>query len=848
MTKTMTFYRLFLCLICTFLFIRCDDNKDEYFDRPDWLDPPIYEVLQKEGRFGYYLQCVDRTEYANVLKGAALYTVFAPNDDAFALWLQESPYASVSEIPDDIVEKIVAYSIVYSKWEASRLAYRLTGGSYSADPEAFKRKTVNYTLPYRDDEISNEWVFDETTRGSISFTTVDYQLQLRQQNYKYLPIYTSEYFNLKKLTEEDYNTFYPNAVFTGKNVQEGSIIKADILAENGIIHEVSRVNIPMDNIEKALKSDPLYSSYYGLLNYKTALNEYAFKSYIDASSFSTNQILEVFQKMLPFENITKIYIKCYPPTMGFSPVMENIFSDDDGSNISEISGNTLFVPENGALDSYIQEKILKYYANIKDVPETVLFTLINTHMATGLIWPSLYKESFNYTGEYLNGVGSGGNDFAGAGVLGKQMASNGFIYRINHVIKSRYFETVYSEVYLNPARTLINTAYSDNLREELMKSPLNGYNSERWTLLNISDNLLTEDGFGYDDLNSEFTHKESGNITGGVTSRLQRLINMHIFPGLKNNTINSEITDFSVSPHGSVIYDGWGFLVNYNGDMIRYKNNRLQAAGNIEDGSYVTVAKQTGEFNNGLVFSVDNLLQYSPRVTKAGLTDAYTDLPLWKYLDRARTENSNVKDFVDYVEVCLKKLDSEELSGIKPELFYTVLMPNNSAMTLARNAGYLPALSSLKDPNTETNPDYVKHMAQATLFLNAHFLQGQVFADDGLEYIYPVQAMSPNESKPSTLLKITDEKWDLVNQSTIVKVSKVLQNGSWVLKFEPQDIKRGNEIMVKAGVGNGTLTSITGVNRNKVSATAQNNYRSNRIACKAVLHEISSFMRFTVQD
>ncbi|GAB6010958.1 fasciclin domain-containing protein [Viscerimonas tarda] len=833
-------YNLLLSLVCVaFLFIQCDDNteRNAYFERPEWLEPPIYDVLEKEGRFGLYLQCVDKTEYANVLKGAGLYTVFAPNDEAFSLWMQEKSYASVADIPDEEAKEIVAYSIVYSRWTADRLAYRFTNNQYELG--AFKRKTAYYTLPYQDPEFDNNWVVDETNRSSLSYSVNDYQLNLTLQNYKYLPIYTEEYFKSfpTPLTTADYNTFYPHAVYSGKNVQDGTILSEDMYAENGIIHEVSRVNEPQENMEILLKA-PQYSAYNSLLNYKSVLGEYVFKNYLDVAELSP-KLLETYQKMLPHAGITKLYLKRFPSDMGLSPVMENIFSET-GANDTEKSGNTLLVPDNNVLINYINTRLLKYYGKISALPQGVLYTLINTHMVKGLIWPTVYEESFNSAGEYLNGEGLTGKKFNEAGILDKQLASNGFIYRINHVIKSRYFETVYSEIYLNPGRILLNLAYTETLREELMKSPLNGYASERWTLLNFSDGLLRQDGFGYDDLNRAFTHSESGDV-GNVNTRLQRLINTHIFPGLKNDEVDSEITGFSASPFtGTTNYNGWGYLVNYNGEMIRYKDNKLQAAGNIEDGTFVTVTKEEDEFNNGYVFNTDGLLQYSPRNTKSG-ADKYKDLPLWQYLVRARTENPNVSDFVNYVEKCLKKIDSDELDGVKSELFYTALMPANSAMANARSTGHLPALDRVSG-------DYPDDLAKATMFINAHFLQGTVFADDGLEYLYPVNPMSVNEALSSTLLKITNDKLNLVNKSTVVRISKYKSGSIWVLRFEPQDIRQGNLVLVDGTVGSGAVDYINGVNRGKVNAAATDNFRSNRIAGKAVLHEISNFIRFTVVE
>src|SRR5660398_181157 len=70
-------YKIFLCLLLPVFFYQCNDI-EKYYERPGWLAKPIYEVLEQEGRFSNYLQCVDSTEYALVLKGAGLYTVLPP--------------------------------------------------------------------------------------------------------------------------------------------------------------------------------------------------------------------------------------------------------------------------------------------------------------------------------------------------------------------------------------------------------------------------------------------------------------------------------------------------------------------------------------------------------------------------------------------------------------------------------------------------------------------------------------------------------------------------------------------------------------------------------------------------
>jgi uncharacterized surface protein with fasciclin (FAS1) repeats len=821
--------QFFLCVLCVFPLIQCNEEVENYYERPDWLEKPIYEVLAQDGNFSQYLQCVDKTEYAQVLKGAGLYTVFAPNDEAFSAYLKEKTCSSVNDLPEEELKNLVAYSIVYSQWSSEHLGDYLSEELYV--PGAFKRKTNCYVLPYPDSEFEGNWVFNQTiTNGGYSYYSSNYQIRPAMNNYKYLPVFSSAYFNSfpEALNATDYNTFYPDVAFTGKNVQAGTIVRENITAENGIIHEVSTVSEPIKNMDEILR-DPGCSGFKSLLDFKDINGKTVFKHYTEVSA--TN--LEMFQKMCPNENINKVYVKTYN-SLAFSPLLENIYSEAIGGYASEQTGNTLFVPQNDVLHEFIQNKLLKYYGSTDQLPQEVVSTLINTHMATGLVWPALYKTGMTSTGEYVNGEGAAGKAFEEDGITDKKMAGNGFVYQTDHVIKSKYFETVYSEIFLNPEHTWLNRAYvnyyNSGLREDLMKSVLSGYPSERYTLLNFSDELLKADGFTYSSVSNSFSNSEMPE-SASADDRFKRLIRMHIFPGLKNNEVDSEISDFTTSPVSN--YEGWGFLVNAYGDLVRYKNNQLQAAGNIEDGTYVTLAQLEEPFNNGLIYNVDQLLQYSPRTSTAA-DDRWKELTLWQYLARAKREHPTVSLFVDYVETCLKNADTDDLDGIKAENFYTVLMVNNSAMNQAISRGYIDPLTTITGGDLDAR-------AKATQFLNAHFLQGTVLPDDGLNFIYPVNSMSPNRTLMPTLLKITDEALGLTNAATRIEVTKT---ATGLLNFMPQPVTLGTQILVNGGFG---LTATMRVQRGKVTGTSiPNNYRSNRIACKAVLHEVNNFFTFTL--
>jgi hypothetical protein len=450
----------------------------------------------------------------------------------------------------------------------------------------------------------------------------------------------------------------------------------------------------------------------------------------------------------------------------------------------------------------------------------------------------------NGNGDYLNGEGSGGKQFAQTSITGGTLASNGFVYHTGEAIKSRIFETVYSEIFLNPAHKWSNAGFVNNfntsLREDLQKCVLNGFISERYTLLSFDDQLLEDDGFSYDISTNTFSHSVT---EVNANNRLARLLREHLFVGLKNEEVNSEITNFATI--GISNEDNWNFAVTSYGDPVRYKNNQMQAAGNIEDNNFVTLTKLDETYLNGTVWKVDGLLQYSPRVSGASDDKKFRDLTLWDYLNRARTQSPNVKLFVDYLEKCIKTYPDDPtnsaLDNINSEQFYTVLMPNATAMQSAINAGVLPQLADV----TASNPDA---FAKAAFFINSHIIQGRVFVDDNIKgYLYPANEMELNKALVPVLAKVnatvTVDSTDveLTNQTLLIEVSK---STGGLLNFIPQSVTQGSKILVKGGTSNTVR-----VQRGKPTGTSiPNNYRSNRIACKAILHEVNNYITFKLAE
>ncbi|MBO5663222.1 MAG: fasciclin domain-containing protein, partial [Bacteroidales bacterium] len=148
------------------LFAQCkDDYWDQYYSRPEWLEPPIYEVLKNDGRFNSYLQLVDSTMYERILKEASFYTVFAPTDSAMNDYLKEQGYASIDEISAAEADTIVAYSLVYNVFEFDELTDVLTNGWDTLS--SIKKKTAFYNTIYQEmlPDSTLAWVVDATANG-----------------------------------------------------------------------------------------------------------------------------------------------------------------------------------------------------------------------------------------------------------------------------------------------------------------------------------------------------------------------------------------------------------------------------------------------------------------------------------------------------------------------------------------------------------------------------------------------------------------------------------------------------------------------------------------------------------
>jgi hypothetical protein len=108
----------------------------------------------------------------------------------------------------------------------------------------------------------------------------------------------------------------------------------------------------------------------------------------------------------------------------------------------------------------------------------------------------------------------------------------------------------------------------------------------------------------------------------------------------------------------------------------------------------------------------------------------------------------------------------------------------------------------------------------------------------------------PKQQICPTLLTITSDRLGLTNEKTQVVAYKYYSGTgtTYSLRFYATDIKRGNTVLEQGNpsVSVGAASWLT-VSRTKITARATGDYkvtRSNRMACKAVIHEVNGYINF----
>lgn len=704
---------------------------DEFYGRPDSLEPPIYQILTAKGNFINLLAAVDKAGYKATLSAAGSWTFFAPNDSAFTVYFKEKGISGIDQLDSNACRQIVTYCLVYNAFEKERLGdFQSTTTIGWVANQAFKRRTANYTSVYdtKDTSGNSIKVINSNRNGSANYVDAD-------NNNKYIPYFVDNFMAIKGIGAADYNYFYPNTQYTGFNVVDAIVTEKNIAAENGIIHVVNKVISSLPSIDEYIGSKPEYSEF------KKLFDRYLI-------SYVRNEGVTAKYNLIN-KTSASVFTKLYNSSLAFSLNNENFLKQQD--NDGQQGTYSIFVPTNAALTEYVNRVLLENYKKLDDMPSAIIYDFINAHMWQNAVWPSKFNSTYNFVNEEARFN-------AATDVVDKKMLSNGIFYGTRKVQEANVFTSVYGKPYLDPNYSMMISL----LNLELKGQVSNIYRN--YTLFMISNDMFNAAGYFRDATVSNtatdqwrFIPKAGStllaNYGASTRVRLQRIINLHVVPNRILNNLSSE-----------------GVALTYGGEYLGFKNNTVYGPGNVDSNNVATIGTSKTAAN-GRVYYISRMLEFS---------DAFLGTHLEK-LGGTTAAGSQYFNYFQYLKnSTIWNAATKEIAGVPFGTFYTLFVPNNAAILKAVNDGFLPGTGTAPNKVANFNPTLVPEKELVVKFLQFHILNKKLIGADQVESGAMETLMKNNVGDPTTLF-VNNSATGLIVSDAVGSTANVISPSSYYL-------------------------------------------------------------------
>ena len=706
---------LVLFLLTGFILFSCKKKIDDYYLPPASLEAPIYQQLQTKGNFTQFISLIDKAGYKQTLSTAGYWTIFAPTDSAiqkdteFAAFLQSKGFGSVTAVDSVTAQSIVQYLLVFNGFKKDRLDDYQSNLGWVTNA-AFKRRTAYYTGFYNDTTATGQPVkaiASNRNNQAIATAGTPYYVSTDNNN-KFIPFFTSDYFSTSGLLSSDYTAFFPGTPYSGFNVGNAKVTQQDIPAENGVIHIVDHVVTPLPSLDQYVRTKREYSEFRNLLERFMVLfiqNADATRRYQVLSGKSDNVLVKVYSSLL-----------------SFSPNNENYYKlqDNDGQR----DGWSMVVPKNDSLLKYINTVLLENYPSVNSLPLNIIADFLNSHMWQTTLWPSKFSGTSNSLVEPPHISYS-------TNIIEKKMLSNGVFYGSNKVNEPNVFSSVYGKAYLNPKFTLMT-----RLLDNELKPILTNINA-KYTVFMMPDEVLRARGYDYNSAVNLFTFN-------GAAADQHRLDLLRILNSCVVETPNGELDNL-----GTPGFTGTGIVTTFGGEAIKYNGNQVITAGTIDRSLTVTI-DSVKTAKNGRVIYLNNLLFFTTLNAGSHLNILGTPVTAeynlyWNYL-----KNSTVYETV-----------TNSIPLMAAGSFYTILAPNNNAIRLAITAGLLPGTVAAP----LFNPTSITDKTKVANFMLYHIIDKTIIIPDKKNIgVFPTLFRTSNGDPgvinvqyPANVLEISDQ-------------------------------------------------------------------------------------------
>lgn len=746
--------------------------KDDYLyddESPDNLGASIYDYLNENGQFTYFVRLIDDLEYRDVLSRTGSKTLFPADDAAFARFFMNNGMGVRRYEDLTLTQKrqIMNTSMINMAYLAEMLS-NVAGSDGANEGMAVRRAASGSYL-------------DDLRIGAPEHLLSSPYWQRFSEKELYMvadaPMivhFTPKQMATQGMTSEDFTLLYNGKSYTPGDIYVNGVrvVQRDIICKNGYIHVVEDVLQPLSNMAEVITTSD-DTKIFGSLMEKFAAPYYnagytaEVKDYYNGST-----------ALRPLVNgIDSVFVKGYfnERTHSTGPLDESLSSYGmlyyDPSEpaytmtSSEQDMGAMFVPTDKAMEDFINGGKGSYlrdaYGSWENVPTDILAMFVKNHQKRS------FTASLPHSWENITDETSYPIDVTPANVERCVMTGNGPVYIVNTVFPPIDYQGVYGPVLTDDDMLVMKWAITDdwsNLADKeamrfymYLRSMENMYNllvptdeamkSYRepisWAIGGSSREIWS---FAYDKaLNTVTAQVYSSDADGNpgalkrtvtdkriIRNRLRDILDMHIIVGEnEDGTLSGYVDDgssrYALTKGGATIaVSGRDASVRFNGggDM---EANRPEAG--VIRTSSGTPARY--ESDNGRTFFIDHILHDA----STSVYDQLASHPEYKeFFDLCRGHDQVLTYFSndpDVEEIFSSKIGTVTSGlGMIVNSFnnfrYTIFVP--TAEALQRAFATDPKLYTWDEIAADSDYDSKKRKTLYLLgFLKYHFMDNSAY-------------------------------------------------------------------------------------------------------------------------
>lgn len=288
--------------------------KDDYFyddTEPDWLGASIYEYLEEQGNFTYFLKVIDDNDYTEVLKKTGSKTLFAADDAAFMEGIKKAWGLTSYDQLTENQKKIILFNSMLDNAYLLEMLSSTAAPNSSSDPVEGRclRQVSSANIVdsigyfYNADLPQNNPFWDAYREKGIRLATDGTKAmmvhfideQLRENNIKLSDLNLLFNFKYSDITDKDAFIF------------DKRVVKQNVTCKNGYVHQVDGLLIPPSNMAEEIRTNGKTKLFSRILDRFSV-------PYYDESNSNNRTLNEDYNRIYHYgddANAEKVYEKRY---------------------------------------------------------------------------------------------------------------------------------------------------------------------------------------------------------------------------------------------------------------------------------------------------------------------------------------------------------------------------------------------------------------------------------------------------------------------------------------------------------------------------------------------------------